>query len=75
MQLLLEFRDLFAKKDAPLSTIAGTQMRINIPSDTRPRRQRQRRFNPTQRTIVIDYVHKLESQGIIERVPPGAEQG
>ena len=73
--LFAEFRDIFAVKGEHVSVIKGSNMRINIPDGTPPVGVRARRYNPTQRAIIIDYVTKLQASGVIGRVPLGEHGG
>ena len=68
IELLRRFPEIFHHKGDRLSTVKGLQARIHIPKGTPPVAVRQRRLNPQQRNIIIEYVKKLRDQDIIEPV-------
>ena len=68
LALLREFPDIFYHKGETLSTVKGVQARIHIPPGTIPTAVRQRRLNPHQRNIIIEYVKKMHQEDIIEPV-------
>ena len=68
LTLVRRFADVFYQKGTPISTIKGVQIRINIPEGTKPVATRGRNLNPAQREVLIEYVKKLEKQGVVEHV-------
>ena len=66
--LVKEFTDIFYRDGEKITPLKTGYIRLNIPRDSRSVASRGQRLNPTKRKVLIDYVEKLQSLDVIERI-------